>query len=776
MIITRNWVQEYIDISKITTDDICKTLNSIGLEVDSLQTQRVPSKVVVGKVLEKKKHPDADKLNICQVDIGGEKVQIVCGAKNVDAGQFVPVAVVGCDLGNNFKIKKAKLRGVESNGMICSSTEIGLPKLNDGILELDSSIGELVIGKELKNYPLMNDDVIEIELTANRGDCLSINGVARELSAYYNIPFIEQENSIEVNDLGIGQVLEVESSGDIDSKYIYKVAALEDFRLPVLCKLRVGILEKFEESDLKDTITYVTHSTGVILNAYARKDLKSKDKEEISVLSIKKDAQGFDSVEGKEQLSTICINHEKINEDEKSEYVIEATYMEPELLSKKVFETKKKTGEIYYRTSRGSEPCLEFGIDTFCSLISKAGGKLYNGTEAYNDYNEKHTLDVNIDKINSIIGQEVQKATIENILSSLGFEVKDVANNVLSLKVPLFRHDIKNIADVTEEIVRIIGIDNIKAKPQVIDEANRANKTSVNLRKRNKLRFKAIENGFYETVTYVLANKEKLERYSLPTVKESLDLLNPIVKELDTFRTTVSLNLVEACSNNMKLGFKSAAFFEIGKIFNANREEKSVISFIFSGQKEIESFSNSGKPEDIEFFAFAKKVLNTIGKFDLVPMKKIPNKLIHPYQNASVIIDNEEVGFISKLHPRVCDDYDLSNTFIAEIDFEKIKNDLTKVEAFSKFQSSKKDLSIVTPKSMEYKEIKEVIDSIKDKNIKQYNLIDIYSDEKLGENESLTIRFVLQNDDKTLEEEDITSTMNNILDTLNNKLGISLRD
>ena len=134
MIITRTWLEEFIDISKISTDDICKTLNSIGLEVDSLNKISIAPKVVVGKVLEKIKHPDADKLNICQVDIGLETVQIVCGAKNVDAGQFVPVAIVGCNLGNDFVIKAAKLRGVESNGMICSATELGLPKLNDGIL------------------------------------------------------------------------------------------------------------------------------------------------------------------------------------------------------------------------------------------------------------------------------------------------------------------------------------------------------------------------------------------------------------------------------------------------------------------------------------------------------------------------------------------------------------------------------------------------------------------------------------------------------------------
>ena len=774
MIVTRSWLQEYIDISSISTDSICKTLNSIGLEVDSLEEQRIVSGVVVGKVLEKEKHPDADKLNICQVDIGSETVQIVCGAKNVDAGQYVPVATVGCNLSADFKIKAAKLRGVESNGMICSSTEIGLAKLNDGILELDESIGELTIGKELSQLPLLNDDIIEIELTANRGDCLSINGVARELSAFYSIPFKEQDNAIIHNDLGIGQILEVESSNDIDSKYIYTVANTSDFILPLVNKLRVGVIDKFKENDLNDVITYVSHSTGVIINAYAKKDAQNING--IATIHIQKDKQGFDVVSGNESLSTVCIEHSDINIDTEGEYIIEATYINPEILSKKVFETKRKTGDVYYNSSRGSEPYIENGMKSFCSLISNNGARIYNGNESYTDYNEKITLDVSVNKINSIIGQKIEKVTIEKILNSLDFEVKDGANGVLSIQIPLFRHDIKNIADVTEEVVRIIGIDNIQAKPLAIDEVNRINQTSHNLVKKNKLRAKAIENGFFETLTYVFASRDTLKKYSLPVVKDNLDILNPIVKELDTFRTTILVNLVEACANNSKSGFKSISFFEIGKIFDTNRGESTKISFIFSGEKEVESISNSGKPANIDFFEFATKVLNTVGKFDLEPMKKVPNDLVHPYQNATVIINNEEVGFISKLHPSVADDYNLSDTFIAEIDFDKIKNDLIKTESYSKFQASKKDLSIITPKTMEYREIKNVIYSLKDENIKQFNLIDIYSDDKLGENESLTIRFVLQNDTKTLEEEDITRTMNKILENLNTKLGIGLRD
>ncbi len=774
MIVTREWLQDYINISGISTEDICKTLNSIGLEVDSVKKQRIPAKVVVGKILEKQKHPDADKLNICQVDIGNETVQIVCGAKNVNIGQYVPVATVGCKLSENFKIKKAKLRGVESNGMICSSIELGLAKLNDGILELDNSIGELVIGKELSKYPLFNDDIIEIELTANRGDCLSINGIARELSAYYDITLIEQENNIIYNDLGIGQVLEIESEGKIDSKYIYTLVDITNLKLTILHKLRVGTIDKFKENDLLNALSYVTHSTGVILNAYAKSDAKIVNN--LATIEIKKDSQGFDIVIGEDTLSTICIEQKDISVDRNNEYIIESSYINPEILSKKVFETKRKTDDVYYKSSRGSEPFLEKGIKTFCSLISNCGAKVYNGNESYTDFNEKLTLDVSVKKINAIIGQTIEKTTIEKILNSLGFEVKDGANGVLSIQIPLFRHDIKNIADITEEVVRIIGIDNIKAKPLVIDEVNRGNKTSHDLIKKNKLRAKAVESGFFETVTYIFANKERLQRYSLPTVKDDLDILNPIVKELDTFRTTITLNLIEACSNNMKLGFKSASFFEIGKVFDTNRKESTKISFIFSGEKELESFTNAGKPENIDFFTFAKKVLNIVGKFDLEPMKKVTNDLVHPYQNATVLIDKEKVGFISKLHPSVAEDYDLNDTFIAELDFDKVKNDLTKVSTYSKFQASKKDLSIITPKSTQYREIKNLINSIEDDNIKQFNLIDIYSDEKLEDKESLTIRFVLQNDTKTLEEEDITSTMNRILENLNEKLGIGLRD
>ena len=774
MIITRQWIQEYIDISKLSTATICKALNSIGLEVDSAQRVLIPNGVVIGKVTQKEKHPDADKLNICQVDIGSTSVQIVCGAKNVDEGQLVPVATVGATLGDDFKIKKAKLRGVESLGMICSSTEIGLPKLNDGILVLDNSIGDLVVGKELNEYALINDEIIEIELTANRGDCLSINGVARELSTYFDIPLKHVESVVNTNNKGINQVFEVNYDSTCESNIIYKAVDISDFKLNLVHHLRASTIDKLKNTDIETAVGYATHSTGVLLNVYSKSIATGESTSKVS-LCIEKNVNGFDTVSGKILLSTIGIEAGQVT-NVCDEVIIEASYTNPETLAQKVFDKKQKTGEVYYKASRGSEPNLSFGIDNIISLLSINGGTIYNGSQDFNNEVNPSTLTVNVERINKIIGQDISENDITKILTSLGFSVRPNGNDIISVIIPPFRHDIKNIADITEEIVRIVGIDNIASKPLEIRETKSINSTSNSLLLKNSLREKAVSNNFYETITYVFSNKELLEKYKFETVVKAKDILNPIVNELNTFRTTIALNLVQAVSQNVKQGFKSIGFFEIGTIFDKNREESKSLSFIFSGDKEIQSIQNSGKPAAIDLFGFSEKVSNVIGDFELIPMDKIDNDFIHPYQNANIIIDGKVVGCLYKLHPSVSNDFDIaSETFIADIDFDMLSDDIILANTISKFQSSKRDLSIIAPKSLEYRDIKKVINNINIKEIKQYNLVDIYTDEKLGSDESLTIKFILQSDDKTMEESDITSIMDRILETLQEELKIGIR-
>jgi phenylalanyl-tRNA synthetase beta chain len=774
MIVTRNWLQEFIDISKISTIDICSALNSIGLEVDSYEKIFIPNDIVVGNVIECIKHPDAKRLNICQVDIGKEIVQIVCGASNVAVGQFVPVAIVGANLGNDFIIKEINLKGIDSNGMICSSAEIGLATLNDGILELDESIGKLVLGKDLNEYPALDFEIIEIELTANRGDCLSINGIARELSTYFNILFHKQELELKSNNIGIGRILNINCNPNIESNLVFKVANIKEFNLPLLYNLRAGIVGIYKNTQIETAVAYSTHATGVLLNVYT-KAITTSNKKNLISLNIKKDNNGFDTVNGEIILSTIGIKAGHILKEDKI-VILEAAYLNPENLSQKVFNTKKNTCDVYYKSSRGSEPNLVLGIDYLTHMISCFGATIYNGNEQFGNDIKAINIAVKISKINAIIGENIPKEKIINILSSLEFNVKNSGEDSLDIIIPTFRHDIKNIADITEEIVRIIGIDNIKAKPLAIDEVNRINNTSRALRLKNIIRTKAISNGFFETVTYLFSQREQLQQYGFNIVEENQDILNPITNELNTFRTSLALNLVNAVSLNVKQGFKSIALFENGVIFDKHRDESKSLGFIFSGEKELEAIQNSGKPDSIDLFEFSQKISNCIGEFELETMITITDNFIHPYQNATIIQDGKNIGCIYKLHPSAAKDFDISNnTFIALINFDNLQDNLIQASDISKFQSSKRDLSIIVPKNMEYKKIKDILNNLNIKEIKQFNLIDIYSDEELDQNESLTIKFILQSDEKTLEENEIVTIIDNILEALNTKLTIGLR-
>lgn len=773
MIVTRNWLQEFVDISKISTEDICIALNSIGLEVDSVENISIPKGVKVGYVESKEKHPNADKLNICQVNIGSEVTQIVCGAKNVDVGQYVPVATIGTVLGENFKIKKSKLRGEESNGMICSSTEIGLAKMVDGIMVLDDSIGALELGKDLKEYPLLNDTIITIELTANRGDCLNIKAVAKELGVYFNLPVFACEYSINEDERAIGRVLDVEYPNDIDVSLVYKVTDISNFKLPCLIDMRAACVETRKNTDIETLSSYATHSMGVIFNVYA--ETIAKQNEDKLKLKISKDKDGFTHVDGNIPLSTVGINHGALVQVDTT-IVLEASYCEPTNLAQNVFNAKKETAEVYYKSSRGSNPDLNKGFEYLTTLLSKYGASIYRGQIDFINEVQEKIIDINYEKINEIIGYDIEKKDIENILLSLGFNQNKINEHSVSWKVPTTRHDIENIADITEEVVRIVGIDNIPSKPLAMKEANRFNIISQKLLLKNKIRASAIGNGFFETNTYIFTSKDALIKYGFDVVNEDLDILNPITNDLNTFRTTVFLNLIQGVEANTKQGFKSIALYEIGSIYNTQREESKKISFIVSGKKEDESLSNHGKPSDYDFYSFADKLSNVIGSFELETKTDINNKFFHPYQSANIIIDRKCVGFISKVHPTVSKDLDISDaTFVAQIDFDSLENPLIKATDISKYQNVKRDLSVVVSKDLEYKEIKKVINSLHIKELVQYNLIDIYSDENLGNKESVTINFILQSFDKTLEEDDITSIMDTILQSLQDTIGAELR-
>jgi len=777
MIVTRSWLQEYIDLSDISNKELDKRLNEIGLEVDSIKEYKIPEKVVVGEILECKKHENSDHLNICKVNIGKEVVQIVCGAANVVDAKYVAVATVGANLGDGFVIKEAKLRGEESFGMICSSSELGLPAMGSGIMILDDSIGELIVGKELNEYEKVADTVIEIELTANRGDCLSIHGVARDLAAAFKKDL--KVEHFEVNKrtlIGVAKELSVTSS-DIPAHLSYSICEIKEFKSSFLQDLRIA----FVNIDTKDTIDtlirYTIHSSGVILRAYDFDKLSSDGKVK---LTIKKSQNSTVEVICKESVVSIVgvnQNSEFKATKESKKLLIEASYIEPDYLIEGVSSNKLDSDELYYNSSRGSEPNIEFGLNRLQKNICSYSQVLFSSGEVkIGEKLEPKKIALNIDELNAIIGNNIARSEIVNILKSLGFKLNKVDENSYAVTIPLHFHDIKNLQDLAEEVLRIYGIDNIESVHSTIVEKNRITDTYKRYKALRDIRENGVGAGYYEALTYVFANKELLQKYGFEVVNENKELLNPIVKELNTLRTTILVNLLEAASRNVKYGKKSIALFEIGTVFNSNREESQKAAFIFSGEEQRASIVNSAKAKTITIENFIKSIGSILGEFEIIECEA-KNALMHPYISGEIVKNGKSIGYLAKLHPSVAKDFDLKDTFIAEVDLDAILPKHIMAKDLSNFQAVNKDLSVVIDKDLTFYNIAKALQEFKESEalLKEFYPLDIYSDESLGDKKSLTIRFTLQSNEKTLIDSDIEAVINKILDTLKTKFNAELR-
>jgi phenylalanyl-tRNA synthetase beta chain len=776
MIVTKSWLNEWIDIDDLSTEEIAKTFNSIGLEVDRVHEYRTPKKVVFGRVVECEKHPDADKLNVCQVDIGTSTRQIVCGASNVRAGLHVVVATIGAKMPGGLVIKPVKLRGIESEGMICSATEIGLPDIGSGILEVDESIGDYKIGQEISENKVFNDDLIEIELTANRGDCLSIRGVARDLSAAFDRPMKEYTVTDNDDKRGVGRIVSLSYEKNLDVNLRYKAIDLKELVPPLVVKLRLAQIEDVRDTCVEAMMLYVTQSTGVILRAYKHEFFKDED-EKMAKITLCEDDQGYAVTKSKEIASTVGIIQEKSSMviGDKGLIFVEASYIPPDIISKKMSEKKIESGPMFYKTSRGSEPELEGGLSYCVDLIEKySNSSTFSGViELSNAYKER-TVVVTKQEIDDLIGASIDKLVITKILKNLGFDTSKSSTDKFAISVPQFRHDIVNKQDIIEEIVRMVGIDNIPSKPFVLTEENRLEDNYFEYKRRTIFRHRAASNGFFESVHFVFDEKKVLNSYGFETTKEDLELLNPIVQTLDTLRPTLFTGLLKAASLNVKNGYSSVRLFEIGSVFTPTREESLKMAMLFSGDKESEKISNSGKPETIDFAHFVQKISDIIGTLEL-RKHETTHKLSHIYQSASVLVNGEIVGELFRVHPSVEKEYNLDATYMCELDFDKLPHTLKVAEKTSKYQASFRDLSIIMPQEMSYEDIKNVIENNATKELIRFYPVDKYSDETLGENMSLSLRFVLQSNEKTLEEDDITSSMEAILSALKTELGVGLR-
>ncbi|GAA8736832.1 phenylalanine--tRNA ligase subunit beta [Helicobacter pylori] len=747
------------DIAKL-----CEDLSRLGLEVESSIPCVAPKNVVVGKVLEKATHKNAEKLSVCQVDVGKEVLQIVCGAKNVAPNQFVPVALNGALIGSTT-IAKTELRGVESCGMICSSNELGFPKINDGILELDESVGELVLGKGLNEYAPFNTHVLEISLTPNRGDCLSVLGIAREISAFYHTPLkpIKALNFTPKSDL-----ITLCTDENIESHLAYYLVCNHSLKTPLNVKLSLAHNNALNENDLNNFIEFSTHFSGVVMNAYSLNATPID-------LSVKNDENNLESVYiNHQKRSIIAIKHQ--DQKDLSEYLLlEASYIDPISLSLKLHALKDKTlqkdNALIYRSARGSNPNLSDGLNFLSTHLKAAILESKQTKHALKD----RTLKFKLEDITEILGLAVEEGTIQGILKNLGFKVSIKEPNskpqILEVVAPNFRHDIKTIQDIAEEILRFVGIDHLISKPLDSVSNKKSNPHYDTHRFFENLKHKALACGFKEVIHYVFYSKEKQQKLGFEVLEDPLELQNPITTELNTLRTSLVCGLLDASLRNKNLGFKSIALYEKGSVYNSKREEIQKLGFLASGLQKKESYPDA-KGKAWDFYSFAECVSKVIGDFSLEKLTT-QTPINHPYQSAKIIQNHEIIGVIAKIHPKVIQELDLFESYYAEIDAFKLKRPAMLLKPFSIYPSSVRDLTLIIDENTAFSKIKKALKDAQIPNLSEILPLDIFkeSDNTIA----LSVRCVIHSLEKTLNDEEVNSAVQKALEILEKEFNARLK-
>ncbi|GAA8126292.1 phenylalanine--tRNA ligase subunit beta [Helicobacter pylori] len=758
-----NDLNVFVDVPKDIAK-LCEDLSRLGLEVESCIPCVAPKNVVVGKVLEKAPHKNAEKLSVCQVGVGNEVLQIVCGAKNVAPNQFVPVALNGALIGSTT-IAKTELRGVESYGMICSSNELGFPKINDGILELDESVGELVLGKELNEYAPFNTHVLEISLTPNRGDCLSVLGIAREISAFYHTPLkpIKALNFTPKSDL-----ITLSAGENIESHLAYYLVCNHSLKTPLNVKLSLAHNNALSENDLNNFIEFSAHFSGVIMNAYSL-NITPID------LSVKNDENNLESVYiNHQKRSTIAIKHQ--DQKDLSEYLLlEASYIDPISLSLKLHALKDKTlqkdNALIYRSARGSNPNLSDGLNFLSAHLKAAILESKQTQHALKD----RTLKFKLEDITEILGLAVGEEKIQGILKSLGFKVSVKEPNskpqILEVVAPSFRHDIKTIQDIAEEILRFVGIDNLVSKPLNCISNKKSNPHYDTHRFFENLKHKALACGFKEVIHYVFYSKEKQQKLGFEVLEDPLELQNPITTELNTLRTSLVCGLLDASLRNKNLGFKSIALYEKGSVYNSKREEIQKLGFLASGLQKKESYPDS-KGKAWDFYSFAECVSKVIGDFSLEKLTT-QTPINHPYQSAKIIQNNEIIGVIAKIHPKVIQELDLFESYYAEIDAFKLKRPAMLLKPFSIYPSSVRDLTLIIDENTAFSRIKKALKDAQIPNLSEILPLDIFKESH--NSIALSVRCVIHSLEKTLNDEEVNAAVQKALEILEKEFNARLK-
>ncbi|HDI6416455.1 TPA: phenylalanine--tRNA ligase subunit beta [Staphylococcus aureus] len=782
MLISNEWLKEYVTIDD-SVSNLAERITRTGIEVDDLidYTKDIKN-LVVGFVKSKDKHPDADKLNVCQVDIGeDEPVQIVCGAPNVDAGQYVIVAKVGGRLPGGIKIKRAKLRGERSEGMICSLQEIGIssnyiPKsFESGIYVFSES---QVPGTDALQALYLDDQVMEFDLTPNRADALSMIGTAYEVAALYNTKMTKPDTTSNELELSANDELTVTIENEDKVPY-YSARVVHDVTIepsPIWMQARLIKAGIRPINNVVDISNYVLLEYGQPLHMFDQDAIGSQQ------IVVRQANEGekmttLDDTERELLTSDIVITNGQTPialagvmggdfsevKEQTSNIVIEGAIFDPVSI-RHTSRRLNLRSESSSRFEKGiATEFVDEAVDRACYLLQTyANGKVLKDRVSSGELGTFITpIDITADKINRTIGFDLSQNDIVTIFNQLGFDT-EINDDVITVLVPSRRKDITIKEDLIEEVARIYGYDDIPSTLPVFDKVTSGQLTDRQYKTR--MVKEVLEGaGLDQAITYSLVSKEDATAFSMQQ-RQTIDLLMPMSEAHASLRQSLLPHLIEAASYNVARKNKDVKLFEIGNVFFANGEgelpdQVEYLSGILTGDYVVNQWQ--GKKETVDFY-LAKGVVDRVSeKLNLeFSYRRADIDGLHPGRTAEILLENKVVGFIGELHPTLAADNDLKRTYVFELNFDALMSvsvGYINYQPIPRFPGMSRDIALEVDQNIPAADLLSTIHAHGGNILKDTLVFDVYQGEHLEKGKkSIAIRLNYLDTEETLTDERVS--------------------
>ena len=801
MKISINWLKEYLE-TKSNPEEISDILTNLGLEVEKIlpfeSVKGGLTGVVAGKVLKCEKHPNADRLKVTSIDLGNnETSEIVCGAPNIMEGQIVPIAKVGSKIytngGDEIKIKKSKIRGVVSNGMVCAEDEIGLGESHDGIMVLDSKIKPGTPISEVFNVE--NDNILEIGLTPNRSDAMSHYGVARDLKAYYDLN--SQTSKITLPSINDFESVKIDEDFEVSVKDTDKCPFYSGL---IIKNIKVGPSSKELQNKLKsiglkpinnivDITNFVMHEIGQPLHAFDLDKIKN-----ITVKSVKSNTKFKTLDDNIINLDSddlmICSDNNPLclagiygGYDSGVSNSTTNLFLESAIFDSVTIRKSSKRHQLFtdasYRYERGVDPEKVLYALKRASILIKEANQEANISEILIEDNLKVDIKdiyLRYDRIDSITGQKIDKETITQILSSLDFEIKGHSEDGLNIIAPNYRHDVYREIDVIEEILRVYGFNNINVESKISMSIPEIGKNNIN-KTESLISNNLVGIGFNEIINNSICSPGVNEKFS----NQAVNLLNPQGTELSNLRSSLIPNALETVKHNINRQNRNLKIFEIGNTYSINdnnyienkRLNVTVTGKIFD-ENWISEFSKSN-------FYYLKGVAeNLLNNLNVSNIKyEVNNDELFEYK-LCIHNNKKNIGFIGELNSTYTKEFSIDDKIhLLNLDLDniKLKSANVKYQELSKFPSSRRDLSMILDDNINFEAIKNLAFNVENKILKDVNLFDEYKGKNIEDNKkSLAVSFTFNDSKKTLTDKLIDKIMLKLSDKYKTDLGAVIRD